>query len=145
MVQPRSHYYFPNCSALVTSIVMGRAFGFLILILGVAIGGYLYMRQSQSVTAVGSNPQTTVEVTGARNDLMAIANAERRYFATNGKYASLDELRTSGDIQVPARPGYSYSAQVSDSSFKIIATYTGADTKAPKRIAVDETMTMTND
>ncbi len=124
---------------------MGRAFGFILVVTVVAMGGYLYTKQAKSVTSVGSNPQTTVEVTGVRNDLLAIANAERRYFASNGKYVSLDELRTGGDISVPARPNYSYSAQTTESTFKIIAVYSGPDAKAPKRITVDETMAIRTD
>ena len=124
---------------------MGRAFGFILVVTVVAMGGYLYTKQAKSVTSVGSNPQTTVEVTGVRNDLLAVANAERRYFASNGKYVSLDELRTGGDISVPARPNYSYSAQTTESTFKIIAVYSGPDAKAPKRITVDETMAITTD
>ena len=124
---------------------MGRAFGFILVVTVVAMGGYLYTKQAKSVTSVGSNPQTTVEVTGVRNDLLAIANAERRYFASNGKYISLDELRTAGDISVPARPNYSYSAQTTESTFKIIAVYSGPDAKAPKRITVDETMAIRTD
>src|SRR5437899_1823949 len=111
---------------------MGRAFGFIVLVIVVALGAYLYTRQAQSVTSVGSNPETTINVTAVRNDLLAIANAERRYFASNGKYVSLDELRTSGDITVPSRPNYAYSAQTTDATFKIIAVYSGPDPKAPK-------------
>jgi Tfp pilus assembly protein PilE len=122
---------------------MGRGFGLIMLVVVVAVAGYLYTRQAQSVTSVGSNPQTTVDVTAVRNDLIAIANAERNYFASNGKYASLDELRTSGDLTIRTRPNYSYSAQTTDSTFKIIAVYSGPDPKAPKRITVDETMAVT--
>jgi hypothetical protein len=124
---------------------MGRAFGFISLIVVVGIGGYLYTKQAQSVTSIGSNPQTTVDVTAVRNDLMAIAKAERNYFASNGKYVSLEELRTGGDITIPNRADYSYSAQNTESSFKIIATYSGSDAKAPKRISVDETMSLTSE
>jgi hypothetical protein len=76
---------------------------------------------------------------------MGLANAERRYFASNSKYASLDELRSNGDIAIPTRPGYSYSVQTSDTSFKIVATYSGSDPKAPKHIIMDDTMTMTTE
>jgi hypothetical protein len=124
---------------------MGRSLGFVMLLIVVGIGGYIYSRQAQSLTAVGSNPQTTVDVTGVHNDLIALASAERRYFASNAKYASLDDLRTSGDIALPHRANYSYSAQTSDSSFKIIAAYSGSDPKAPKRIIMDESMTMTTE
>src|SRR5437899_8155664 len=102
---------------------MGRALGFIVLVIVVALGGYLYMRQARSVTSVGSNPETTINVTAVRNDLLAIANAERRYFASNGKYVSLDDLRTGGDITIPTRPNYSYSAQTTETTFKIIAVY----------------------
>jgi hypothetical protein len=124
---------------------MGRAFGFIVLVIVVAIGGYIYTRQAQSVTKVGSNPQTTIDVTAVRNDLMALANAERQHFASYGKYVSLDELRTAGDITIPTRANYSYSAQTTDTTFKITAVYSGPDAKAPKRITVDETMAITTE
>ncbi len=116
------------------------------LIAVVATGGYIYTRQATSVTEVGSTPQTAVNVTAARNDLLALANAERRCFASNGKYATLEELRANGDIaSIPTRPNFSYSVQTTDASFKIIATYSGPDPKAPRHIAVDEAMTITTD
>lgn len=124
---------------------MGRTIGFVLLIATGGIGLYLYMKQAQSVTTIGSNPQTTVDVTAVRNDLVAIASAERNSFASNGKYVSLDELRTGGDITVPTRQNYSYSAEWSDSSFKVIAAYSGPDPKAPKRITVDQTMAITTE
>ena len=124
---------------------MGRAFGFISLIVVVAIGGYLYTKQVQSVTtAGGSTPTTTIDVTAVRNDLLALANAERQNFASNGKYASLDELQSNGVIRVPSRPNYSYSAETGENNFKIVAAYSGPDPKAPKRIAIDEMMAITN-
>ena len=121
---------------------MGRALGFIGVLIAVAIGGYIYTKQTQSVAPGGTTPQTTIDVTGVRNDLIAIASAERRYFATNSKYATIDELRSNGDISLATngRAGYSYSSEVSDSGFKIVATYSGPDANAPKRISVDETM-----
>jgi hypothetical protein len=123
---------------------MGKTFGFVAVMIAVAIGLYVYTKDVQTVTP-GRSPSRTIDVTAVRNDLIAIANAERRYFATNGKYASLDELRSNGDIQVPSRASYTYSAETSDSRFTIIATYTGADPNAPKRISLDETMTVKTD
>jgi hypothetical protein len=124
---------------------MGRAFGFIALIVVVAIGGYLYTKQVQSVTSVGgSTPTTTIDVTGVRNDLLALANAERQYFASNGKYASLEELLSNSGIPIPRRPNYSYSVETAENNFKIIATYSGPDPKAPKHIAIDETMAITD-
>jgi hypothetical protein len=110
-----------------------------------AIGAYVYMRQAQSVSAIGTAPNTAIDVTAVRSDLLAMANAERRYWVSHAKYASLDELRTNGDIHIPSRPNYSYSAQATDTAFKVIAAYSGSDPKAPKHITVDETMALTTD
>jgi len=122
---------------------MGRTFGFVGTLVVVGIGAYIFMGQTQSLKTTGGSPATTNDVIGVRNDLMAMANAERRYFASNAKYASLDELRTNGDIYIPTRSDYTYSAEASEASFRILATYSGADPQAPKRISVDETMSLT--
>lgn len=121
---------------------MGRA---LVLLIVVAIGLYLYSRQLHTLAPEVTTVSSTIDVVGVRNDLMAIANAERRYFAINGKYATLDDLRENGDIHIPSRPNYTYSAEISDTSFKIIATYSGTDSKAPRRMSVDDRMTLTTD
>jgi hypothetical protein len=119
--------------------------GLISVIVVVGIGSYVYTRQAQTATVIGSNPQSTVDVIGVRNDLMAIANAERRYWATNARYATLDELRTSGDIEVHGRRDYAYSVEASDSGFTIVASYSGTDPDAPKRISINEVMRMTTD
>jgi hypothetical protein len=125
------------------TVGMGRSLGFVLLIIVVAAGGYIYTRQAESVSAGGATPNTVIDVTAVRNDLLGIANAERRYFASNGKYSSLEELRTSGDTPIPTRANYSYSVQITDATFKAIANYSGSDPKAPKRITIDETMALT--
>lgn len=124
---------------------MGRGIGFVMVLLAVAVGFYLYSNQVQTLNPGGGDVTSNIDVVGVRNDLMAIANAERRYLAVNGKYASLDDLRVSGDIYIPSRPNYNYSAETGDSSFKIVATYSGPDPKAPRRISVDETMSLKTD
>jgi len=121
---------------------MGRIWGFVALLIVVAIGLYLYSKNMTSLAPGGAAPTTIVDVTGVNNDLLAMANAERRYWATNAKYASLDDLQSNGDIQIPKRPAYPYSSEVSDSGFKIIATYSGADPRAPAHISIDETMAL---
>jgi hypothetical protein len=121
---------------------MARTFGFLMLIIVVAFGAYIYTKQAQSVTSIGSTPQTTVDVTAVRNDLLAIARAEQNYFASNGKYVSLDELRRSGDITIPTRANYGYSVETTDTAFKVAAMYSGSDAKAPKHITIDQTMAL---
>jgi len=68
---------------------MGRAFGFLTLIVVVAVGAYIYMRQTQGVMTAGTkSPTATVDLIGVRNDLLAIAQAERSHFAMQANYVS---------------------------------------------------------
>jgi hypothetical protein len=123
---------------------MGRAFGFLTLIVVVAVGAYIYMRQTQgAMTAGTNNPTATVDLVGVRNDLLAMAQAERAHGATHGAYVSLDELRNQGELTMRRnnRGPYTYSAEVSDSGFRIVATYGGPENSGmPKTLSIDQTM-----
>jgi hypothetical protein len=123
---------------------MGRAFGFISLIIVVGIGSYIYMRQTQGVMSAGSsNPTATVDLIGVRNDLLAIAQAERSHQAAQGSYVSIEALRSQGDLTMTRdnRGPYNYSAEVSDSSFRIVATYSGPENSGmPKTLSVDQTM-----
>jgi hypothetical protein len=122
---------------------MGRIFGFLSLMVGLGVGMYLYSRQVQTSSAAtgAATPQATVNITGVKNDLMTIAAADRRYFATEGKYVSLDELISSGYITVARqRPPYSYSIQIGAGGFRVVAARSGDGGTGPAQISVDENM-----
>jgi hypothetical protein len=123
---------------------MGRAFGFVSLIVVVAVGAYIYMRQTKDVMSAGSStPTATVDLIGVRNDLLAIAQAERNHAATQGGYVSIEALRSQGDLTMTRdnRGPYNYSAEISDGSFRIVATYSGPDSSGmPKTLSVDQTM-----
>ena len=124
---------------------MGRAFGFLTLIIVVAVGAYVYMRQTQGTMAAGtSSPTATVDLIGVRNDLLAIAQAERSHAALQGgSYVSIDTLRSQGELTMERnnRGPYQYSAEVTDSSFRVVATYSGPENSGmPQTISVDQTM-----
>jgi hypothetical protein len=124
-------------------VTMGRAFGFLTLIIVVAVGAYIYMRQTQGVMTAGtSNPTATVDLIGVKNDLLAIAQAERSHAALQGNFVSLEELRSQGDLNMPRdnRGPYTYSAEVGAGDFHIVATYSGPDPGMPKTISIDQTM-----
>ena len=125
---------------------MGRGAGLIGLLIVVAVGGYLYVQNVKGITPGVNTPASTVDLTGARMDLLAIANAERRYFALNGKYATLDELRSSGDTSIPeGRVHFTYSSEAGESDFRVIATYTGSDPGVPRRLRVDETLAIKSD
>jgi hypothetical protein len=123
---------------------MGRLFGFLGLILAVAAGMYIYSRQIQDTSAAAgtNNPKSAINITAVRSDLITIAQAERGFFALEGKYASLDELISSRSLSVAKqRTPYSYTVETSGSGFRVIAQRIGEDDSgAPAQISVDENM-----
>jgi hypothetical protein len=123
---------------------MSRVFGVLSVIIAMALGVYIYSRQAQGASAAAgvSNPKAAIDITGVRSDLISIASGERRYFATEGKYVSLDELISSDTITVVRkRPPYTYEVQTSDTGFRVIATRASADTSGmPAQISVDDSM-----
>jgi hypothetical protein len=124
---------------------VGRLFGFLSLVIVLAVGMYIYSKQAQSSSApAGANsPKAAINITGVRSDLIAIASAERRYFASEGKYASLDELISSNYITVARqRPPYTYEVETISSGFRVVATRSGPDdgSGTPAQLSVDENM-----
>jgi len=121
---------------------VGRAFGFLGLLIVLAVGMWLYTRQAKSVMPAGAgNVRAVVDTVGVQNDLLAIANAERSQFALEGKYLPLDELRSKGVINLPAgRGGYTYSVDVGSDTFRAVASYSGPPGGAPQTITIDQTM-----
>ena len=74
------------------------------MLLVVVAGTFLYMKQTQTLSQNGATPTATIDVIAVNNDPMAMANAEKRYWAAHFKYASRDELRSDGDTHIPTRP-----------------------------------------
>jgi len=124
---------------------MGKTFSFVALLAVLVVGAWYYMHQAQGVMSAGtSNPTATVDLIGVRNDLLAMAQAERSHAAlNNGTYVSLDELRSGGDLTMTRdrRGPYTYSAELSESGFHIVATYSGPENSGmPKSLSIDQTM-----
>lgn len=123
---------------------MHKIFGLLGLVIALAIGMYIYSKQAQSTSAAAgaNNPKAAVNITGVRTDLMNIAQAERGYFASEGKYVSLDELISSRSITVARqRPPYTYEVETSGSGFRVIATRSADDASGtPAQLSVDQDM-----
>ena len=106
-----------------------RAFGLLGLVITLAIGMYLYSMQVKtlvpSAAAAGGNTQDITTITGVKNDLISIANAERGYMASQGKYASLEELISGNYLTIKSeRPPYIYNIETFGNSFRATATRT---------------------
>ena len=120
---------------------MGRVFGFVGTIVTMAIAMYIYSLQVKTLTpgAGSGNPEEVATMSGVKNDLIAIANAERGYLATQGKYASLDELISGNYISIKGeRPPYIYDVETTSSSFR--ATATRSTKGAPAQLWITETM-----
>ena len=73
--------------------------------------------------AGGGSPTAIVDTVAVKTDLLSMANAMKQQFALEAKYVSLEDLRKRG-VPVPERRGaYVYSADVTDMTFTIKATY----------------------
>ena len=123
---------------------MGRGFGFVTLLFVLVVGMWFYMRQGQAAASAGTNnPTAAIDLTGVRNDLLAMAQAERSHAAMKGGYASLDDLRSQGDLTMSrsSRGPYNYSSEVSDTSFRFLATYSGPENSGmPRSLSIDQSM-----
>ena len=99
-----------------------------------AVGIYIYSVQLKNASAPGGGsgtPTGTANILGVKNDLISIANAERGYFATQQKYASLDELVSGKYITIERqRPPYTYDVETTASGFKVTATRDSAGSPA---------------
>ena len=120
---------------------MLRVLGFLGTVVTMAIGMYIYSLQVKTLTpgAGSGNPEEVATITGVKNDLIGIANAEREYLASQGKYASLDELISGNYISIKGeRPPYIYDVETTPSTFRATATRTRNG--APAQLWITEIM-----
>ena len=120
---------------------MGRVLGFVGTVVTMAIGMYIYSLQVKAITpgAGSGNPEDVTTITGVKNDLIGIANAERGYLASQGKYASLDELISGNYLTIKSeRPPYVYDVETTSGSFRATATRTTKG--APAQLSITESM-----
>ncbi len=115
----------------------------LVLALAIAFGIYYFYLKRVQPAGTGSLPTQAISLAGVQNDLLAIAQAERAYFAQNGSYTSLSELTASGALRMPraGRDGYTYAVEVTATGFTPVARYSGPP-GGPRypTITVDQTM-----
>jgi hypothetical protein len=120
---------------------MGRALGFVGTIVTMAIGMYIYSVQVKTLSPStgGTNSEEVAIIVGVKNDLISIANAERSYLASQGKYASLDELTSGNYITIKGeRPPYIYDVETTSDTFRATATRTTKG--APAQLWITDTM-----
>jgi len=113
----------------------------LFLVLLIVFGAYkLFFAQLQSTGSAA--PQRTVDVVGVKNDLIAIAQAERIYQAEHSAYGTLDQLTSSGAMSMAksGRDGYTYDAEASGNSFRVVAHCPATTNPGCSNYQIDETM-----
>jgi len=113
------------------------------LVMALAIGYFVYKAELTPGTAVDTTPRQQIDVVGVKNDLLSIAQSERLYLATNGSYATLDQLQQDGSLTFSGtnRRGYNFVAEVQDAEhFKITATPVDPSKASWPKLSIDETM-----
>ena len=88
-------------------------------------------------------PDETINEVGIKSDLLRIAEAEKKYMASHGSYASINKLQQDGLIRFSGLRwgGYFYTAEVNDGQhFKITARPTEVSKAAWPTLSIDETM-----
>jgi len=113
------------------------------LLIIAALGVVIYKFYLTTAMPTGTKaPQQTVDVVGVKNDLLAIAQAERGYQAENGHYASLDELESSGAMSMKksGRDGYRYEVQTSPGNFQAIAHCAATPDQPCTSYSIDSSM-----
>ncbi|HEV7966178.1 MAG TPA: type IV pilin protein [Candidatus Acidoferrales bacterium] len=118
----------------------------LLVTAAIGLGIYMYTLK-QAAPAPGMAVTQNISIVGVKNDLIAIAQAERMYYTQNGSYADLPTLTSSGTMNITrtSRDGYTYSAVPSDNSFTVTATYTPPPVDNPAGVTPPHFPTFTID
>ena len=103
---------------------MRAVLGVAAVLVAAAITLFIYRSSlTQSQAAGAATPEQTIDVVGVKNDLLAIAQAERAYQVEHGSVGSLDELVSSGAMSMtkPGRGGYTYGVEPAGEGFRVTA------------------------
>jgi hypothetical protein len=120
-----------------------RVFGILGVVIVLCAGFFVYQRSMADVSEEGS-PQERIDTTAIRQRLLTIAQTERQYQASNGKYATLEQL--ADDNLLPGgteQRGYTFTASITSSGFTITAAPTADDKEDWPTLEITETMQVT--
>jgi hypothetical protein len=121
-----------------------RAFGLIAVIIVLGAGFYVYQQRATTMMPGGASPTEQVDVTAIRQRLLTIGQTERQYQASNGKYATLEELAAENLLPGGTEQrGYRYTADVRSTGFTITATPTDPQKKGWPTLEITETMTVT--
>jgi hypothetical protein len=119
-----------------------RMFGLLGVVIVLCLGFFVYQRSAADLPE--GSPQQQIDTTAIRQRLLTIAQTERQYQASNGKYATLEEL--AGENLLPGgteQRGYTYTVDISSTGFRLTATPTAADKSGWPTLEITESMQVT--
>ena len=124
---------------------MKKVGGLLGIVIALGVGYFIFKAQMTTGPAGGAPPQQTIDVAGGKNDLLAIAQAERMYMASHGSYATVDQLQQDGSILFSGtnRRGYNYQAEISGERFRIVATPVDPAKEGWPALSIDDSMQIT--
>ena len=119
-------------------------FGLVGLLIVLGCGFYIYQRSATSSLG-DTSPEEQVDTIAIRQRLITIAQAEKQYMATHGKYATLEQL--SDESLLPGgteQRGYTFTAVVNGGTgFTITATPTDDDKEGWPTVEITESMKVT--
>ena len=123
---------------------LGSLVGLLVVAAVVGLIYRYYFAQSQEAAPI-AHPTQTIDVMGVKNDLIGIAQAERIYQTAHNSYGSFDDLVADRAMTVKktGRDGYTYEAEASSDSFRIIAHCPSATVPGCVNYSIDQTMEIT--
>lgn len=123
---------------------LGSLIGLLVVAAVVGLVYKYYFTQSQEAAPI-AHPTQTIDVVGVKNDLLGIAQAERMYQTMHNSYGSLDDLVADHamNMRKTGRDGYTYDAETSSDSFRIIAHCPSATVPGCLSYSIDQTMEIT--
>ena len=116
-----------------------RVFGFLGVIIVLCAGFFIYQRSIADLPE--GSPEQQIDTTAIRQRLLTIGQTERQYQATNGKYATLEQLASENLLPGGTEQrGYTFSATVTAAGFTITATPAAGDKADWPTLEITEAM-----
>ncbi len=107
-----------------------RIFAILGVVLALGVGMFLYQRSLASLPA-GESPMEQIDTVAIRQRLLTIAQTERQYHATNGAYATLEQLAAADLLPGGTEQrGYRFTSVV-NGAIGFTITATPVDTNKP--------------
>jgi len=121
-----------------------KIFGILSLLIVLSAGFFMYQRSVTSLPA-GESLTAQIDTTAIRQRLLTIAQTERNYLGSNGRYATLEQLINENLLPGGTEQrGYTFTAVVNGSTgFTITATPTDEDKQDWPTLEITESMKVT--